>query len=85
VFGACPGPALVNIGSGNIPPIIYGFAIVVGMYLEYGSTLLYDQFFPSYHVSLSTTPKVDVEDKKKPNDERLIKAEDVEDSNRFEM
>jgi hypothetical protein len=86
LFGACPGPALVNIGSGNIPPIIYGFAIVVGMYLEYGSNLLYDQFFPSYHAPLPTSSsKVDVEDKKKPTDEILIKAEDVEDSSRFEM
>jgi len=32
--GACPGPSLTNLGSGNIPPLIYNSAIVVGMWLQ---------------------------------------------------
>lgn len=32
--GACPGPALVNLGSTNIPPLIYNACLVFGMLLE---------------------------------------------------
>jgi uncharacterized protein len=35
LFGACPGPALVNVGSGHWPPILYSVMIVTGMYIEY--------------------------------------------------
>lgn len=48
LMGACPGPALTNIGSGNIPPVIYAFAIVVGMYLEYGLNVMMEYYcYPS--------------------------------------
>ena len=33
--GACPGPALVNLGSTNIPPLIYNACLVFGMLLEH--------------------------------------------------
>ncbi len=87
VFGACPGPALVNIGSGNIPPIIYAFAIIVGMYIEYVSTLLYDNWFPTDAVvqPQQDKAKVSVVEEKKFSDDKLLAPEDVEDSNRFEM
>lgn len=32
--GSCPGPALVNVGSGNIPPLIYAACIIGGMWLQ---------------------------------------------------
>jgi uncharacterized membrane protein YedE/YeeE len=32
--GACPGPALVNVGSGNIPPLIYNSCLIGGIWLE---------------------------------------------------
>lgn len=32
--GACPGPALVNVGSGNIPPLIYISCVIVGMWIH---------------------------------------------------
>ena len=32
--GACPGPALVNLGSTNIPPLIYNACLVFGIILE---------------------------------------------------
>lgn len=50
IFGACPGPALVNIGSGNIPPIVYAFSVLMGMYIEYFSTLIYEQWFHALDV-----------------------------------
>jgi uncharacterized membrane protein YedE/YeeE len=35
LLGACPGPALTNIGSGNLPPVIYCICIVAGMWMEF--------------------------------------------------
>lgn len=58
IFGACPGPALVNVGAGNIPPIIYAVAILFGMYLEYGSDILYKRLFPEEEGSLLVSAPV---------------------------
>ena len=34
LVGACPGPALANLGTGNLPPIIYCASLFVGMWLS---------------------------------------------------
>ena len=41
--GACPGPAITNLGSGNTPPIIYCASIAVGMWLQH----LSDPYLPA--------------------------------------
>ena len=33
--GACPGPALTNVGSSNVPPLVYTGCVVFGMVLEF--------------------------------------------------
>ena len=33
--GACPGPALTNVGSSNVPPLVYTGCVVFGMMLEF--------------------------------------------------
>jgi uncharacterized membrane protein YedE/YeeE len=35
IAGACPGPAFVNLGSGNIPPVIYCACLMLGMVAEH--------------------------------------------------
>ena len=33
--GCCPGPALTNLGSSNLPPLIYVGCLVFGMLFEF--------------------------------------------------
>ena len=35
LVGACPAPAITNLGSGNTPPFIYAAFLVVGMWLQH--------------------------------------------------
>jgi len=53
--GACPGPALVNVGSTNIPPLIYAGCLVAGMLCEH----LVDPFVSPSLLSVSTKSSLD--------------------------
>ncbi len=43
ILGICPGPAIVNLGSGNIPPIIFCSALLFGNWVKNLQEILFPQ------------------------------------------